>query len=183
MNRTVLPPIRTRRISVTAASIKPGSDPAKAARLSPGTRKTLAAISALWLAFGASAHASPPAEAAPAMTMELKGDPLVARGRYLVEQVGLCADCHTPRNEKGAFLREQWLMGSALAMQPMVPMPWAPAAPPIAGLPSMNEAQAMVFLQTGRRPDGSEPRPPMPPYRFSEADASAVVAYLKSLGK
>jgi hypothetical protein len=58
-----------------------------------------------------------------------------------------------------------------------------PAAPPIAGLPSMTEAQGVVFLTTGKRPDGSSPRPPMPEFRLNTADASAVVAYLKSLSK
>jgi len=28
---------------------------------------------------------------------------LVARGRYLVESVGACADCHTPRRADGSF--------------------------------------------------------------------------------
>jgi mono/diheme cytochrome c family protein len=174
MNRTFLQPIHSRRITSTAAMNPPGSGPVKVARLSPGTRKTFAAISALWLAFGATAPAKAPSDVAPALTMELKCDPLVSRGRYLVEHVGLCADCHTPRNERGEFQRDLWLKGSALAL---------PATPPIAGLPSMSEAQAMGYLQTGRRPDGSESRPPMPPYRFNEADASAVVAYLKSLAK
>lgn len=103
------------------------------------------------------------------------------RGRYLVEHVGLCADCHSPRDEKGAFLRDRWLLGSPLPFQPTVPMPWAPVAPPLAGLPSMTEAQAMTFLQTGQRPSGSPVRPPMPPFRFGAEDARAVVAYLKSL--
>ncbi len=147
------------------------------------TRQTLAAIGALWLAFAATTRAAAPAEIAPAATTVQQGNPLIARGRYLVENVGLCADCHSPRNEKGEFIRELWLKGSPLAFQPLVPMPWSPAAPPIAGLPSMNEAQAILFLQTGKRPDGSAPRPPMPEFRFNEGDASAVVAYLKSLAK
>lgn len=33
----------------------------------------------------------------------------VARGKYLVESIGACADCHTPRNEKGEFVKQQWL--------------------------------------------------------------------------
>jgi hypothetical protein len=47
----------------------------------------------------------------------------------------------------------------------------------------MTEAQAITFLQTGKRPDGTQPRPPMPEFRLDEADATAVVAYLKSLAK
>jgi len=107
---------------------------------------------------------------------------LAARGRYLVENVTGCADCHAPRNERGEFIKAQWLMGSPLAFAPTVPMPaWAPVAPAIAGLPTMTEAQAIHFLQTGLRPDGSRPRPPMPEFRLNADDARAVVAYLKSL--
>ena len=55
---------------------------------------------------------------------------LVARGRYLADNVVGCADCHSPRNERGEFFKGQWLMGSPLAFAPTIPMPaWAPVAP------------------------------------------------------
>lgn len=108
-------------------------------------------------------------------------DALVTRGRYLVEKVGMCADCHSPRNEKGGFIHERWLSGSPLGFAPTVPMPWIPFAPPIAGLPTMTDAQAISFLQDGKRPNGSTPLPPMPEFRFNAEDARAVTAYLKSL--
>jgi mono/diheme cytochrome c family protein len=108
---------------------------------------------------------------------------LITRGRYLVEGIGLCADCHTPRNEKGEFVTAHWLRGAPIGFTPAVPMPvWSPVAPPIAGLPSMTSEQAVRFLMEGIRPDGSMPRPPMPPYRLNEEDARAMVAYLKSIG-
>lgn len=108
--------------------------------------------------------------------------PQIKRGEYLVEKVGLCADCHSPRNQRGEFIKEAHLGGAPLGFAATVPMPaWAPVAPPIAGLPSMTSEQAVVFLTTGARPDGSRPRPPMPEFRFSEDDARAVTAYLKSL--
>lgn len=105
---------------------------------------------------------------------------LIERGRYLVSGVGLCADCHTPMTDKGPNM-SQWLMGAPIPFNPTIEMPWAPAAPPIAGLPTMNHAQGVQFLMTGQRPDGSLPRPPMPGYRLNRDDAEAVVAYLKSL--
>jgi mono/diheme cytochrome c family protein len=108
---------------------------------------------------------------------------LVERGRYLVNNVGMCSDCHTPRNERGEFVKELWLQGSPLGITPNAPMPWAPAAPPIAGLHGMNDAQAIEFLQTGLRPNGSRPLPPMPEFRFVESDARAVVAYLRTLSR
>ena len=108
-------------------------------------------------------------------------DPLLARGRYLVERVGMCADCHSPRNAKGEFVRERALGGSPLGFTPTMPMPWAPVAPAIAGLPTMSTPEALLFFQTGQRPNGTSALPPMPPFRFDAEDARAVVAYLKSL--
>lgn len=102
-----------------------------------------------------------------------------AHGRYLVERVGMCIDCHSPRDEKGQYVADQWLKGSPLPFQPTVPMPWANAAPGIAGLPSLTDDQAVKFLTTGELPGGRRPRPPMPEFRFSEPDARAVVAYLR----
>jgi mono/diheme cytochrome c family protein len=141
------------------------------------TRLTLGAIGAFWIALAAPAFATNPAPAS------APTDALLARGRYLVEHVGMCADCHSPRDEKGQFVQDKWLKGSPLAFQPTVPMPWSPAAPAIAGLPSMTTEQAVHFLQTGVRADGSRPLPPMPQFRFGADDAQAVVAYLKSLQK
>jgi mono/diheme cytochrome c family protein len=108
---------------------------------------------------------------------------LLARGQYLVEGIGLCADCHSPRDEQGRFVTAAWLRGAPIGFTPAVPMPvWAPVAPPIAGLPSMSAEQAVRFLMHGQRPDGTMPRPPMPAYRLNEDDARAMVAYLKSIG-
>lgn len=103
------------------------------------------------------------------------------RGRYLVERVGLCTDCHSPRTEKGELIADRALQGAPIPFQPTIPMPWAPAAPNIAGLPQMTDAQAVHFLQTGELPGGRVPRPPMPPYRFDDKDARDVVAFLRTL--
>ncbi len=106
----------------------------------------------------------------------------IARGRYLVESVGMCGDCHSPRNEKGEFIREQLLAGAPLSFKPIDPMPvWAEKAPAIAGLPGWDKDAAIRFFMTGIVYNGLPPRPPMPAYRFRQADAEAVVAYLKSL--
>lgn len=183
MTRSLLQPIRTRRVVRSTAAARSNALH-KNPRLTPTTRKTLAAIGALWISFASTTSADPTAARhSPENSTAPSAQTAVERGRYIVEGVGLCADCHTPRTEKGEFDRSRWLLGSTLPFQPSVPMPWSPAAPPIAGLPSMNEAQGVVFLTTGKRPDGSAPRPPMPEYRLNRPDASAVIAYLKSLSK
>ena len=104
---------------------------------------------------------------------------LVARGDYLVNGVVLCGDCHTPRLETGAPDETRKLQGGML---PPAPPPFASVAPPLAGIPAnYTQEQFTAFLQTGLRPDGSLPRPPMPPYRLNEDDARAVTAYIATL--
>jgi cytochrome c553 len=106
----------------------------------------------------------------------------IGRGQYIVEHVGMCNDCHTPRDEKGQLILSKALQGAPIGSTPIHPMPWADYAPPIAGLPPhFTPEQMATFLQTGKRPDGSTPRPPMPPYRLSHEDAVAVTAWLRSL--
>jgi hypothetical protein len=69
---------------------------------------------------------------------------------------------------------------ASIGSKPIHPMPWAEIAPPIAGLPShYTPEQRVTFLRTGKRPDGSTPRPPMPPYQWSHGDAVAVTAWLR----
>jgi cytochrome c553 len=110
---------------------------------------------------------------------------VLPRGQYVVERVGMCADCHSPRDRSGQFIRSAWLHGAPVGVVPAHPMPeWAEAAPPLAGLPAnYTETELAAFLETGLRPDGSMARPPMPPYRFDRDDARAVVEYLKSLAQ
>jgi mono/diheme cytochrome c family protein len=148
--------------------------PRVARRATEETLRHLTSLAA-GLALGFTAVAAP---AGPARA----SDPL-ARGKYLVDEAGQCQDCHTPRNEKGEYVREQWLLGSEIGFKPLVPMPWMAAAPPIAGLPTLTREQAVHFLMTGERPGRPKVTPPMPEYRFDRADAEAIVAYLKSLAK
>jgi len=104
------------------------------------------------------------------------------RGRYLVEEVGKCAECHTPRKPDGALDNDAWLRGAPTWMRPVASIAnWADRAPALAGLPSLTEAQAEKVLEDGTGPNGEAMRPPMPIYHLAPADARAIVAYLKSL--
>ena len=112
---------------------------------------------------------------------QLSGQALVERGDYLVNRVVLCGDCHTPRLPDMSSDEAHKLQGGALPPSGP-PEVFATYAPPLAGGPAnFNEEQFIQFLQTGVRPDGSHPRPPMPPYRLNEEDARAVSAYIRSL--
>jgi mono/diheme cytochrome c family protein len=105
----------------------------------------------------------------------------IARGKYLVNNVGMCGDCHTPTDKKGHPIKAQHLKGAALLFEPIAKIPsWIPVAPGIAGL-TWTDEQAIEFFTTGKRPNGTMAAPPMPQLRLNKADAAAVTAYLKSL--
>jgi mono/diheme cytochrome c family protein len=109
-------------------------------------------------------------------------DAQIKRGQYLVERVGVCGECHSPRNDKGEYDRSQWLQGELIDYKPTRPMPFAAIAPPIAGLPTFAQDEAAVkFLETGTNAMGKTALPPMPQFRLNHEDATAVVAYLRSL--
>src|SRR5215475_11010222 len=78
----------------------------------------------------------------------------VERGRYLVEEVAKCVECHTPRNEKGELKREAWLQGAPIWIRPVAPIAnWADQAPPLAGLPSFTDQQMENVLEKGVGPN------------------------------
>ncbi|MEM1205125.1 MAG: hypothetical protein AAGN66_17980 [Acidobacteriota bacterium] len=110
-------------------------------------------------------------------------DPQVERGRYLVENVGMCGQCHSPRNAAGDLLKSQWLHGAPVP----VTAPrgyrerWAYKAPRIAGLPQHTDEEFVTLLTTGINRDGRKTLAPMPSYRMKEGDALAIAAYLRSL--
>jgi hypothetical protein len=83
------------------------------------------------------------------------GNARLERGRYLVQQVGLCADCHTPRDDRGQPVEEKDLQGARILFKPIVPMPaWGESAPHIAGLVAFTDEQAIELLTTGKDPSG-----------------------------
>lgn len=106
----------------------------------------------------------------------------IERGRYLVEEVAKCAECHTPRKEDGELDSAAWLRGAPIWIKPVAPIPnWADRAPALAGLPSFTESQVEKVLEDGTGPNGEALRPPMHIYHLSPPDARAIAAYLKSL--
>ena len=106
----------------------------------------------------------------------------IARGKYLVENIAHCGDCHSPHNEKGEPIRGKELRGATLDFKMIKPLPvWADKSPNIAGLRGWEDADAVKFFMTGLAYNDLPARPPMPQYKMTKTDAEAVVAYLKSL--
>jgi mono/diheme cytochrome c family protein len=116
-----------------------------------------------------------------------QADAKVERGRYLVEEVAKCQNCHTPRMmDSNDLIKSQWLKGAPLSFTPVVPPPnWRSKAPDITSTSPLwsrwGEEGMVKFFETARNPRGNQADPPMPAYTLSHDDAVAVAAYLKSL--
>ena len=121
----------------------------------------------------AAAKASVQASAAPGA---------IERGRYLVEDVAMCEECHTPRDANGNLDESRRLQGAQVWIVPVHANPnWANNAPPLAGFGGYSDQQGEDVLERGMGPNGETIRQPMHIYHMSHADAQAIIAYLRSL--
>jgi mono/diheme cytochrome c family protein len=110
------------------------------------------------------------------------GAPDVARGKYLVEDVAMCGQCHTPRDSHGNFDQSRRFQGAPIPWVPVKTDPnWPINAPRIGGNPPAPDADMIKLLTTGIWTNGGRLRFPMPQFRMERSDAEAVVAYLKSV--
>lgn len=107
-------------------------------------------------------------------------DEEVLRGRILVEALGHCAECHTPRNALGGLEKDLWLTGAQLAGG-------AGRAP---GLTpdhlDWSEEEIAEYLSSGFTPDFDSAGGEMTDVventaKLSQADRLAIAAYLKAL--
>ncbi|TNC71974.1 cytochrome c [Rubellimicrobium roseum] len=102
------------------------------------------------------------------------------RGRYLVEALGHCGECHTPRNPLGGLRTDAWLSGA--------PDPAGDGQNPNitpAGL-QWSEGEIVAMLQSGFTPEfdvvgGEMAEVVRNTSQLSDADRQAIAAYLKAV--
>ena len=106
----------------------------------------------------------------------------VERGKYIVEDLSVCEQCHTPRDSNGMPEHSHRLEGAPVWLKSAEPVAdWPLQAPRIGGSPPGTDEEMVTLLTTGVWRDGKYLRPPMPQFRMSRPDAEAVIAYLKSV--
>jgi Cytochrome c len=106
----------------------------------------------------------------------------VKRGKYLVEEVAKCSECHTPRDAQGNLDNSRAFQGAPVWIVPVHPdNNWAQQAPPLAGWAAYTESDGEAILEKGQGPNGLALRPPMHIYHLNHEDAVAIMAYLKSV--
>jgi mono/diheme cytochrome c family protein len=103
------------------------------------------------------------------------------RGAYLVNSLGHCAECHSPRNFLGGIVAAQRFAGG--------PDPDGKGFVPNItqkGISDWNEKDIAYFLESGQTPDGDSAGGSMVSVirnisQLSEADRNAIATYIKSL--
>ncbi len=108
------------------------------------------------------------------------------RGRYLVEALGHCGECHTPRGTFGQADAERHLDGN-----PTGPDGWR--VPALVGqraeLALWSVEELAEYLKSGARPDFDSAQGPMAEViedstkHLTDEDRRAMALYLKSLGR
>ena len=106
--------------------------------------------------------------------------PELERGRYLVEALGHCTECHTPRNALGGLDSARWMDGA--------PLPDGKGKTP--GITpehlSWSSTDVAYYLETGFTPDFDSAGGEMADVvqnmaRLAPEDRAAIAAYVKAL--
>lgn len=110
----------------------------------------------------------------PADTDELE------RGRYLVEALGHCAECHTPRNPLGGLITDKWMQGA--------PNPSGEGKIPAINAANLSWSAGDIayYLESGFTPDFDSAGGNMTDVirntaKLSPEDRAAIAAYIKTV--
>jgi mono/diheme cytochrome c family protein len=116
------------------------------------------------------------------MTPDPKATPALNRGAYLVNALGHCGECHTPRTFMGGPKRDRLLAGTNEGPEGKGVSNITPAR-----LKKWSDAELRDFLQTGMTSDGDVTSETMGEVvtnttsQLSPADLAALIAYLRSV--
>jgi mono/diheme cytochrome c family protein len=132
-------------------------------------------------------------DAADTGATDIKGDaivltPLQARGKYLVNNVAACSDCHTPQGAQGPDLTK-FLAGnpSFIVLPNGDKLPTRNLTNDETGLKNRTDAEIKAMFMDGKRPaaTGTEALNPVMPYyvfhNMTSEDGDAIVAYLRTV--
>jgi len=108
----------------------------------------------------------------------------IERGRYLVETLAACGNCHTPKGPNGPVLTKKFAGGDVIKHADFTAVTPNITPDPETGIGKWTDHQIFLAIREGRRPDGSLLGPAMPSrsYRnLADEDVKAMIAYLRSV--
>lgn len=105
------------------------------------------------------------------------------RGRYLVEAMGHCTECHTPRNFLGGLNQDRWLTGGP---NPDGKGKTPNITPHADGIGSWDEIDVITYLNSGFTPEYDSAGGTMAEVvenmkQLPETDLKAIAAYLRKI--
>ena len=111
---------------------------------------------------------------------------LVERGRYLMNSIVACGNCHSPRGADGKLVEGRELAGGVEIVEEglFVARSSNLTPDPETGIGKWSDAEIARAIREGVRPDGRVLGPPMPFafYRdIADADLAAIIAYLRQV--
>lgn len=115
---------------------------------------------------------------------QAQAETAVERGKYLVEVLGACANCHTPKGP-GGDIPEKHMAGGFKIEEPFgVAVSTNITPDKETGIGTWTDQEIIRAIREGKRKDGRTLGPPMPYYLYrliSDSDVKAMVAYLRTL--
>lgn len=108
----------------------------------------------------------------------------VERGKYLMNGIVACDNCHTPKGPQGPIMSQYMAGGLKFDEKPFTAYAPNITPDPETGIGKWTDAQLIAAIREGKRPDGSIIGPPMPIelYRdMSDTDVKAIVAYMRTV--
>ena len=108
----------------------------------------------------------------------------VERGRYLVEVLGSCGNCHTPKGPQGDVPGKHLAGGFQLDDDFGMWITPNITSDPETGIGNWTDDEIIRAIREGRSRDGKTLGPPMPfelYRRLSDSDVRAMVAYLRTV--
>lgn len=111
---------------------------------------------------------------------------LIERGQYVVDVLGACGDCHTPRLEDGAPDQSKYLSGTEDFISAGVDgvLHSRNLTNHATGLANWSDDEIEDAIRNGVRPNGDALHNVMPYYVFhniSDDDMDAIIAYLRTV--
>ena len=119
-----------------------------------------------------------------AVCMSVQAESRLERGRYLMESIVACGNCHTPQGPNGPMPGMELAGGLKIEDKPFTAITSNITPDRETGIGKWTDAQIVTAIREGKRPDGTIIGPPMPIglYRdMSDSDVRAIVAYLRSV--
>ena len=113
---------------------------------------------------------------------QVQAETLLERGTYLMKSIVACGNCHTAKG--GPMAQHELAGGFQMKEGPIDAVTPNLTPDKETGIGNWTDAQLMVAIRDGKRPDGSLIGPPMPydMYRgLSDRDTKAIIAYLRNL--